>query len=95
MPHTKSAKKRMQLSEQGRIRNRSGRTQIKNARRTLLDAVAAKDPQSAAKAYSAFCSVLDRSAKHGVIRKNNAVRRKARAAAMIRGLSAAPASTPA
>jgi ribosomal protein S20 len=52
----------------------------------LFAAVAAKDKATSTKAYRDYCSLLDKSAKKGVIPQNTATRRKARAAEMIRPL---------
>jgi ribosomal protein S20 len=48
-----------------------------------VDAVESKDKSKAMKEFSAFCSILDKSAKRGIIKPNTADRRKARAAAMV------------
>jgi len=83
MPNIKSAFKRMVQSRERHARNTTVRTQVKNDRRDLMEAVTAKDKEKAGKAYRAYCSVLDKSAKKGVITKNTAARRKTRAKAMV------------
>jgi ribosomal protein S20 len=77
MPTLKSGLKRMQTSEKSRI---------KTVRGKLFAAVAAKDKAAGEKAYREYCSLLDKSAKKGVIPQNTATRRKARAANMTRAL---------
>ena len=47
-----------------------------------------KDKEAATKAYQKYCSILDKSAKRGIITKNTANRRKARAAERLKTLSA-------
>ena len=83
MPHTKSATKRMQTSAQKRDVNRSGKSAILSLRKRFLAAIASGDKAKSLELFCLFCSVLDKSAKKGVILENNADRRKARAAAML------------
>jgi ribosomal protein S20 len=52
----------------------------------MFAAVAAKEKAAADQIYREYCSLMDKSAKKGVIKKNTATRRKARAADMIRAL---------
>ena len=88
MPNIKSAKKRMKQAVKATVLNRSARTRVSSMRRKFFEAVAAGEQATAKDAYSGYCSVLDRAAKHGVIAKNTAVRRKARAANQLRAISA-------
>lgn len=87
MPNIKSAAKRMRQSEKNRLRNRAAKTEIKHVRRSVLDTSALNED-----VYKRYCSILDRAAKRGSIKKNTAVRRKRRAAARLRK---APAAAPA
>ena len=89
MPHTKSAAKRMITSNQSRIKSRKVRSAIKDQRKALLDAVAAKDQPTSETALRQFNSLLDKAVKGGVIKKNNAIRRKTRASAFLRKSAAA------
>lgn len=89
MAHTSSAKKRMRQSNEDRLRHKAGRTGIKSQQQKLFAAVAAKDAKAAADAYRAYCSALDKAVKKGTIRKNQAVRKKARGADRVRRLQAA------
>ena len=88
MPNSRSAKKRLRNSEKANVQNTAVRTQIKSTRRKLFEAVDAKDAKTSTEVYQTYCSVLDKAAKHGVIKKNAAVRRKGRADQKIRALSA-------
>lgn len=83
MPNIKSAGKRAKQALVRRVRNRSTKSEIATSRRVLVDAVESKDKSKVMKEFSAFCSMLDTSAKRGIIKKNTADRRKARAAALI------------
>jgi small subunit ribosomal protein S20 len=78
LPNTKSAEKRIHVSERRRIRNRkfisAARTRIRRAER-LIDQ---GDAENAALAVGDAISTLDRAANKGIIHRNNAARRKAR-----------------
>ncbi len=84
MPNIKSAAKRAKTSEKSRQRNAQTKSQLKTLRKNLLTVVAAPADPKTAEAYRTFCSSLDKAAKHGIISKNTAVRKKARAGAMLR-----------
>lgn len=86
MPTLKSAAKRMRSSEKQRVRNLLEKTQIRNTRRAFFEAIAGKNAEKSQSLYRSYCSLLDKSAKKGIISKNNAVRRKARAANQLRSL---------
>ncbi len=88
MPNIKSAIKRVKTSEKARKRNSQTKSKIKTLRKSFLDAVATPDAPETKAALSAFCSVLDKAAKTGVITKNTAIRRKNRAAANLRKAAA-------
>ena len=84
MPNIKSAAKRAKTSEKSRLRNTKTKAELKTLRKSLLAAVAENAAPKTDAAYRAFCAALDKGAKHGIIAKNTAVRKKARAAAMLR-----------
>lgn len=87
MPNIKSAKKRLRNSVKRRSMNLPLKTRVKTSRRTFLEKVAAGDQEGSAVAYRQLCSSLDKAAKGGVIKKNNAIRNKSRAAAKLRALA--------
>lgn len=87
MPNIKSAEKRMRTSEKARRRNTAIRSAISTARRRFFELIAAKDKDKINAAYRHYCSILDKAAKKGVIKKQKAVRRKRRAAAQITHLA--------
>ncbi|MFT5122827.1 MAG: small subunit ribosomal protein S20 [Kiritimatiellia bacterium] len=93
MPNIKSAKKRLKQNEGRRLLNSARKSLVRTERRKLFEAIAEGDAESQAKRYASFCSALDKAAKHGVIKKNNATRRKTRAAEAIRVAQAAPAAS--
>ena len=92
MPHTNSAKKRMRQSAKSQVRNRAAVSEIKKLRRTLLEAVSKKDVAASEGALKKFFSAADKACKRGMIRKNNCIRRKNRASALVRALKQAPAA---
>ncbi|MEN8254076.1 MAG: 30S ribosomal protein S20 [Verrucomicrobiota bacterium] len=87
MPNLKSAKKRMRQNVVLHDRNQQVRTRLKNARRTMMDALEAKNAEAGDAAFRTYCSVLDKAAKGGVIKKNTAVRRKTNAANNLRKIA--------
>ncbi len=89
MAHSKQALKRHRQSEEDRARNRAGRSGIKRVQTQFKAAVAGKDSAKAADLYKRLCSALDKAAKKGIIKKNQATRKKGRAADHLRAVSAA------
>lgn len=86
MPNIKSAKKRMKTSAASHELNKSVKTKISSQRRKLYEAIAEGDKPACAELFRVFGSLLDKAAKKGVIKANNAARRKSRAAAKIAAL---------
>jgi small subunit ribosomal protein S20 len=80
MPNIKSAKKRMRTSENAHARNRAAKSRLTTFRQQVYEAAEAGDRGKAESAYRTYCSALDKAARHGAIKKNNANRRKSRAA---------------
>ncbi len=89
MPNIKSAKKRLITSEKARQGNKSVKSRITTTRGKFYAAVAGDDKAAAQTAFDAFCSALDMGVKRGAIKKNNANRRKSRAALRLNAASAA------
>ncbi len=84
MPNIKSAVKQMRRSEEARLRNTSAKTALKHIRRKVLALTEDTVQEEAGAEYRAYCSALDKAVKRGILKKNTAVRRKARAADRIR-----------
>ncbi len=87
MPNLKSAKKRMRQNIVRHDRNIQVRTRIKNARLKMIEGLEAKDATAGDIAFRAYCSILDKAAKSGIIKKNTAVRRKTKAANNLRKIA--------
>jgi small subunit ribosomal protein S20 len=87
MPILISSKRRARQIEIETKRNMGKKSRVHNARRTFMDSIDAKDHALASDAFKKYCSALDRAAKHNIIKKNTAVRRKKRAAAKLRAIA--------
>ncbi|HQU71042.1 MAG TPA: 30S ribosomal protein S20 [Calditrichia bacterium] len=84
MAHHKSAKKRIQLAEQNRLRNRFYKAQMRTVLRKVREATTKEDGQKAlTKAYS----VLDKLVSKGIMRKNTAANKKSGLTRMVNSLS--------
>ena len=92
MPNIKSAKKRLKVAAKARERNRRTQSVVKNARRSFIESDPAAEDGSARTVYQRYCSVLDKAAGKGVIKKNTAIRRKRRAANRLRRAATPPAT---
>jgi small subunit ribosomal protein S20 len=83
MPNIKSAGKRAKQAEVRRLANRSAKSAVATKRRIFIEAIESKDKGKAMLAFREFCSLLDKTAKRGILTKNSADRRKSRASAML------------
>jgi small subunit ribosomal protein S20 len=80
MANIKSAIKRNRQAEKRRVTNRSVKTRVNTARTKFLQAVEEGDASMAESSYRAYCSVLDKATKSGVITLRGVSRRKSRGA---------------
>ncbi len=78
LANSKSAKKRILVSEQKRLRNRPYRTAARTYVKKAELAIQTGDVNEASAAVGDAISMLDRVASKGVIHPNNAARRKSR-----------------
>lgn len=85
MPHHKSAAKRVITNEKARRRNLALRSRMRAAVKAVREA---KTRAQAQVAYAQAVSILDRTAAHGVIKKETASRHKGRLARFAAKLSA-------
>ena len=81
MPQIESAKKAMRQARRHAIVNRAQRSALRTALKRVRSAAT---KQEAAQAYAAAVRLLDRSARKGLIHRNNAARNKSRLAAYIK-----------
>jgi small subunit ribosomal protein S20 len=88
LANNKSARKRIKIAEQKRVRNRPYRTAARTSVKKAELAIRAGDQTIAATAVGDAISMLDRVAGKGIIHKNNAARRKSRLMAKFNALGA-------
>ncbi|MBV8207439.1 MAG: 30S ribosomal protein S20 [Acidobacteria bacterium] len=83
-----SALKRARQTETRTERNRAARSRVRTALRRVREALASGNRTTAAEAYSAAVSALDKNVKTGVLHQNTASRYKSRLAARLNTLAA-------
>lgn len=87
MANSPQAKKRVKQAEKSRALNASQRSSMRTSVKSVLKAITAGDKSAAQTAYGKACSMLDRSARKGLIHKNKASRLKSRINAKLRALA--------
>lgn len=87
MANHKSAIKRAKQNEVRRIRNRSRRTRMKHAIKSLEEALVSRNVEEAQSRLKEAISVIDRTASKGVIHKNHASRRISRLTQKVNALA--------
>ncbi len=92
MANSKSAEKRIRVSERRRLRNKPLRSEARTLVKKAELSIVAGDPALAVAAVKEAISTLDRVESKGVIHKNNAARRKSRLMAKLNQLEAAQAT---
>ncbi|HEX3878489.1 MAG TPA: 30S ribosomal protein S20 [Bryobacteraceae bacterium] len=88
MANTYSALKRVRQTERRTEFNRQGKTRLRHAIREIRRTLTGKDPKAAVALLAKTFSVIDRSAKKGLIKKNTAARYKSKLHLRIKALSA-------
>ena len=86
MANHKSAIKRARQGEEQRQRNRSRKTRMKNAIRTLEESIASKSRETAAEQLKQAVSIIEKTASKGVIHRNTASRKISRLTRRINAL---------
>ncbi|MDQ3692362.1 MAG: 30S ribosomal protein S20 [Chloroflexota bacterium] len=92
MANSKSAKKRIRVSERQRLRNKPHRTEARSSVRRAEQVMTEGSTPEAIAAVKHAISTLDRVASKGVIHKNNAARRKSRLMAKLNKFQAEQAA---
>lgn len=87
MANSAQAKKRIKQAEKARALNASQRSSMRTYVKNVLKAIASGDKEAAQSAYTKASSILDRSARKGLIHKNKAARLKSRINAKVRALA--------
>lgn len=88
MANTFSALKRVRQAEHRTMVNRMRKTRLRHQIRTIRRLLDQKDASGAQAALPVTFSLVDRSAKWGIIKKNTAARYKSRLVKRIRGIAA-------
>ena len=89
MANTFSSLKRMRQEQRRTVINRMRRTRLRHQIRILRRLLETKDSAGAEAAFAATFSLIDRSAKWGIIKKNTAARYKRRLHARLKSITAA------
>ena len=89
MANTVTAHKRVRIAERRTAVNRVRKHRLRHQVRAMRRLLEAKDASAAAALASKTFSLIDRSAKWGIIKKNTAARYKSRLTLHLRKLTAA------
>jgi len=87
MANTYSALKRARQTERRTEVNRKNKTRLRHHIRAIRRVLAGKDPKSAAQMLPETFSLIDRSAKLGIIKKNTAARYKSKLHLKVKALA--------
>ena len=88
MANTYSALKRVRETERRTEFNRQAKTRLRHQIRAMRRAIAGKDSKAAADLLPTTFSIIDRSVKTGIIKKNTAARYKSSLHVRVKALSA-------
>ena len=88
MANTYSALKRVRQTERRTEVNRKNKSRLRHQIRAMRRALTAKDAKAASELLSITFSVIDRSAKSGIIKKNTAARCKSKLHLRVKALAA-------
>ncbi len=83
-----SALKRARQTEKKTARNRTNKSRLRGAIRSLRQAIAKGDKEAAQNTYRTTVSVVDKGVQKGVIHQNTASRYKARLSARVKAVAA-------
>ena len=89
MANTVSSLKRVRVAERRTAINRTRKTRLRHQIRAMRRLLETKDAKAASELASKTFSLIDRSAKWGIIKKNTAARYKSRLTLRLRKLAAA------
>jgi small subunit ribosomal protein S20 len=88
MANTYSALKRVRQTERRTDYNRKNKTRLRHQIRAMRRAITSKDAKAATELLPATFSLIDRSAKSGIIKKNTAARYKSKLHLRVKALAA-------
>ena len=87
MANTISSLKRMRQTKRKTVINRLRKSRLRHQIRSMRRLIASKDSKGAGEALSATFSIIDRSARWGIIKKNTAARYKSRLTARLKAIA--------
>jgi len=87
LANTAQARKRARQNDAHRLHNASRRSMMRTHVKKVLKAVEAGDKTLAQTSYQEAVSIIDRSAKSGLMHKNTAARAKSRLNARVKALA--------
>jgi len=87
LANSAQARKRARQNDKNRLHNASRRSMMRTHIKTVLKAVAAGDKAHAQSSYREAVSLIDKSAKIGLVHKNKAARFKSRLNNRIRAMA--------
>ena len=85
MANIRSQEKRIDRSERERLENRRRTSTVKTHFRRLQAAVDSGDGEAVDREHRTLVSMIDKAAEHGALHRNNAARKKSRAARLRAG----------
>jgi len=88
MANTYSALKRVRQTERRTEFNRQNKSTLRHGIRAIRRAITSKDAKAAGELLPKTFSLIDRSAKRGIIKKNTAARYKSKLHLRVKALSA-------
>jgi small subunit ribosomal protein S20 len=88
MANTYSAIKRVRQTERRTEYNRKNKTRLRHQIRAMRRAITSKDAKAALELLPATFSVIDRSAKFGIVKTNTAARYKSKLHLRVKALQA-------
>jgi len=88
MANTYSAIKRVRQTERRTEYNRRNKTRLRHQIRAMRRAIASKDAKAALELLPATFSIIDRSAKFGIVKMNTAARYKSKLHLRVKALQA-------
>jgi small subunit ribosomal protein S20 len=93
MPITKSAKKALRQSKKRRVRNIKRQNTFKDIIKDIRKLVLQNKKEEALKLLPRAYKAIDKATKAGIIKKNNASRKKSRLTKLVNAKTTAPSQT--
>lgn len=78
MANIKSAKKRVEVAERNRLRNKSVKSAISTAIKKVFESIKSSDTNAMKETLNKAYSIIDKAVSKGILHRNTAARKKAR-----------------